>query len=276
MKMYHIRVLAFTLTSVAALASANAADMYRAPEPFAGGGYKDVPVASWTGFYIGANAGYGWNSGSTTLKFTGVDGPGDAPDVNGKRSLNPEGGFGGGQIGYNWQGAVFGPRVVFGVEADIQGAGLTGKASQTLTNNVGVLFAGSAQSDLEWFGTVRGRLGYSFDRALVYFTGGFAFGGVKDTLTLRARDSDDVVTSVSKDKTQTGYVLGGGLEYAINPAWSLKGEYQYLNLGTDKLSGVADADGGEDRNKGSLSDHSYHTVRVGLNYHIQPGYEPLK
>src|SRR5262249_51798141 len=104
MKKYRIGLLAFTLTSVAALASANAADMYRAPEPFAGGGYKDGPlVQSWTGFYVGVNGGYGWNAANTTLSFKGVDGPGDAPDVHGNKSLDPEGGFGGGQIGYNWQ-----------------------------------------------------------------------------------------------------------------------------------------------------------------------------
>jgi outer membrane immunogenic protein len=267
------RTLFGLVSAVALITSANAADMYRAPEGV--GGYKDGPAYvanTWTGFYVGVNGGYGWSAGSTDLSFTGSDNNGvDAPNVHGNKSLDPSGGFGGGQIGYNWQH----DRIVFGVEADIQGAGINDNASQTLTNASGVVFSGAAKSELDWFGTVRGRLGYSFDRALVYFTGGLAFGGVKDRLSLAAIDGLPGTTVLTtKNDTQTGYVLGGGLEYALSPAWSVKAEYQYINLGSEKLSAVAD---GEDKNTGSVNvDHSYHTVRVGLNYHIHQDYEPLK
>src|SRR5258706_13123413 len=105
----------FGLTLISALAlgafSANAADMYRAAPA---GGYKDEPVYvanTWTGFYVGVNGGYGWTPSDSTF---GTD-------------FSPSGGFGGGQIGYNWQGAFgLGSHLVLGVEADIQGAGISG------------------------------------------------------------------------------------------------------------------------------------------------------
>ena len=149
MKKWHAGLLGLTLTSAIAL-SANAADMYR-------GGLKDgppppayVPVETWTGFYGGFNAGYGG---------TANDGP-----------LSPSGGFGGGQIGYNWQGLFgFSPWVI-GIEADIQGAGISDSAGY------GPAYL---ENSLNWFGTVRGRVGYSFGPALLYATGGFAYGEVE-------------------------------------------------------------------------------------------------
>ncbi len=105
--------------AAAAIVPASAADMYRA-EP---GGYKDAPVYvpanTWTGFYLGVNGGYGWSAGN--LSVTGVDADGeDAPNVHGNAKIDGNGGFGGAQIGYNWQQG----HMVLGVEADIQGASI--------------------------------------------------------------------------------------------------------------------------------------------------------
>ena len=223
-------VIGLTLTSALALAafSANAADMYRG-EP--AGSYKDAPVYvanTWTGFYAGVNGGYGWTSDSSNFQ--------------------PEGGFGGGQIGYNWQGGFgFGQAWVFGVEADFQGADIS-------DNAFGV------KSQLNWFGTVRGRLGYAFDRTLVYATGGFAYGEVETK-----------VPGFSQSDTQTGYVVGGGVEYKINPSWSLKGEYQFISLDASDASGAGSLAGFSNTDRTDV-----HTVRLGLNYHVGHGYEPLK
>ena len=102
------------------------------------------------------------------------------------------------------------------------------------------------------------------DRTLIYFTGGFAFGEVESKGHYYRRAFD--VT-----ETQTGYVLGGGLEYKINPAWSIKGEYQFLSLDASDINGAGPL------SPGSSNDTSeVHTVRVGLNYHVGQGYEPLK
>jgi outer membrane immunogenic protein len=218
-------LLALTLTSVVAFASANAADMYRAPAP---GGYKDTPYVgvNWSGLYVGVNGGGAWNATKDT-------------------PLDPTGGFGGGQIGYNWQG-MWHPNVVIGIEADFQG----GDISDSDRNH---------KSELEWFGTVRGRLGYAFDRALVYGTGGFAYGSVKNTVV---RDTTS--------ETQTGWVAGGGVEYKLAPAWSAKAEYQFLSLD------AGDANGAGPLGQGLGDRSEVHTFRVGVNYFVGSGYEPLK
>src|SRR5262249_17791268 len=147
--------LALTLIGAAALPSfANAADIYR---PGPGGGYKDEPGyvgVNWSGFYIGVNGGYGWTA-NTDSAF----------------DLKPAGGFGGGQIGYNWQGGFgLGRAWVFGIEADIQGADISDKD----------VFGDRSKMDM--FGTVRGRVGYAFGPALVYATGGFAYGNVENSV----------------------------------------------------------------------------------------------
>jgi outer membrane immunogenic protein len=247
-------ILGLALTSVLALsASANAADMYRTG-PAAMGGYKDGPAyvgVNWTGFYAGVNGGGAWSNENQledpVVPFGGV---------------SPAGGFGGGQIGYNWQGYGFGPSFVFGIEADIQGSGITDKQFDILGD--------SFKSNLDFFGTVRGRLGYAMDRTLFYFTGGFAYGG----LHKRALDFPG---DFKFDDTATGYVLGGGVEYKFTPAWSLKLEYQYLNFGKNDPVDVSGNGLGTFSNfTGVSKDDDYHTVRVGVNYQFQPGYEPLK
>ena len=227
-------ILGLTLTSalVLAAASANAADIYR---PDAGGGYKDgpayIPVNTWTGFYIGANGGYGWNANH------------HSDDL-----LDPAGGFGGGQIGYNWQGGFgFGPHLVLGIEADIQGADISDSV-------------GGFKSQVNWFGTVRGRIGYAFDRTLIYGTGGFAYGEVENSIPVLGKATE----------TQTGYTVGGGIEYKINPAWSVKGEYQFINLDASSLTGAGPL------GLNGTDSSEFHTVRLGVNYHLGGGYEPLK
>ncbi len=237
MKTWHAGLLGLALTSTLAL-SANATDMYR-------GGLKDGPppvapiVAApiWTGFYIGVNGGYGW---------TANDG-----------LLSPEGGFGGGQIGYNWQGLFGYSPLVIGIEADFQGAGISDSASDGLV---------SLETSLNWFGTVRGRLGYAIGPTLIYATGGFAYGEVE------SKGSIIGLGSASITETQTGYVVGGGIEYKFNPAWSVKAEYQYIDLDASDLYGAGPLNGNF-----PYSDRSeVNTVRVGVNYAVgRGGFGPL-
>jgi outer membrane immunogenic protein len=146
------------LSSVALLGLASgamAADLpsRRAPAPI----IASVPVFTWTGFYVGVNAGYGWNTN-------------DSITVGGVRfDLDDEGGFvGGAQAGYNYQIGSF----VVGLEGDIQYADFGGDDRFDFDND------GIADDDFnnsDWFGTVRARAGVAFDRALIYATGGFAF-----------------------------------------------------------------------------------------------------
>jgi outer membrane immunogenic protein len=224
-------LLGLTLTSVVALASANAADIFRGP---AEGGFKDAPFVgvNWSGLYAGVNGGAAWT-------------PSRSDD-----DVNPSGGFGGGQIGYNWQG-MWHPNLVLGIEADIQG----GDISDTKLFNVGAV-----RSELEFFGTVRGRLGYAYGPALIYGTGGFAYGSVRNSFP-----------GFSQSDTQTGWVAGGGVEYKLAPNWSAKVEYQFLSLDArdSNVGTLGSNEGNNDRSE-------VHTVRFGVNYFVRNVYEPLK
>jgi outer membrane immunogenic protein len=169
--------------------------------------------AIWEGAYIGVNG--GWSDSNFT---------------------EPEGGFGGGQIGYNWQR----DRFVFGVEGDFQGGDISGTAFDQ--------FGDTARSDVNWFSTVRGRLGFASGTWLVYGTGGVAFADIDNRIHF-------IDGSVSRDSgTQTGYAVGAGAEWAFAPNWSAKAEYLYLGFGDDTLP------------SGDRINNDFQTVRVGLNY----------
>jgi outer membrane immunogenic protein len=155
-----------------------AANLYSNGNPATG---PYLPPNNWAGFYGGVNGGYAWNTGSDVSHVAIASDCGGLPGcivgvplVAKKATTSPEGGFGGGQVGYNWQAS----RWVFGLETDIQGASLN--RTNSLTNGLPIgIDIGS--SSLDWFGTVRGRLGFTiFDSALLYATGGFAYGGVED------------------------------------------------------------------------------------------------
>jgi outer membrane immunogenic protein len=268
-------------------AQANAADMYAR-------GMKDAPVyvpaASWTGFYLGGNGGYGWSNEdsrntATVNEYVLVQCPlAGAPAVctdTKKGSLNPEGGFGGGQIGYNVQ---LHSSIVVGVEADIDGADIKDSTTRTLSPALVAALSGNTYtsvgaSETNFLGTVRGRIGCTLGDSLIYFTGGFAYGGVKDSLAVKT-GAGVISGAVSKSETETGYVLGGGVEHRFSPSWSIKAEYQYVDLGETKLTIPAQAapaaNGAHQALASSTNTHTYNTVRVGLNYRIAPGYEPLK
>jgi outer membrane immunogenic protein len=258
-----MRQAALLLGAVGAAAlfsSAFGADMYNAP---GGGGYKDgpAPFTSWTGFYAGINGGGAWGD-SNELIF--VDGNSAITGDAGR--FRNGGGFGGGQIGYNWQG-VWHPLLVLGVEADIQGAGISDHFVRSASYYGTTTFDG--KQDVGFFGTVRGRIGYTSGNVLVYGTGGFAYGGVNTRFQLT---NAAFTNNISSNATRTGFAVGGGLEYKITPEWSIKAEYQFIDLGDEKLTNAA-SDGTAD---GTKVDTSFHTVRAGINYFLDPAYSPLK
>jgi outer membrane immunogenic protein len=245
---------------------ANAADLNRSS-------FKDSPAAfatpMWNGFYVGFNGGYGWRETSDQFAYAACADCDPAYVAYG--GIGAEGAFGGGQMGYSIQGVFGAPWLVAGIEADIQGSGITGKGVDTYGN--------SYKTSLDWFGTVRGRVGYAASNTLIYFTGGFAFGG------LRQHAEDNIYSPPTAyydfSGTVTGYVLGGGIEYKFSPSWSLKAEYQYLNFGrNDATTSAAAVDAGYGATASAdylkVGDDAFHTMRVGLNYWVHPTYEPLK
>lgn len=250
-------------------AQANAADLN-------GRGYKDGPAAFaapvWNGVYVGVNGGYGWRDTNDQFAYGACASDcGNVDPFPAYGGIGADGGFGGGQIGIIRQGILGTPWLVAGIEADIQGSGIAGKGTDAGGLNY--------RTSLDWFGTLRGRAGYAANNTLIYFTGGLAFGG------LRQHGEDNVYTpdlaSYDFNGTVTGYVLGGGAEYKFNPSWSLKAEYQYLNFGkNDATTSAAAVDAGygatASANSFKVSEDAFHTVRLGLNYWVNPGYTPLK
>jgi outer membrane immunogenic protein len=240
--------------------AASAADLYRNPPPAS----TYVPPAayvdtySWAGFYAGINGGYGWTGDNGSIGYGGGIFDGDSSG-----RAQPQGGFGGGQIGYNFQSGS----IVYGVETDFQGSGISDRVTGTTALGNGF----TSRESIDWFGTVRARLGYSFGRVLVYGTGGFAYGNVRERALLADTGGDSA--SLGANGTQTGWVAGGGIEYKVTPNWSVKGEYQHIDLGTEKLYGFDS--GGSAVTTNSL-ETSFDTVRLGLNYRFGGGAEPLK
>ena len=206
-------------------------------------------VYDWTGFYIGVNAGVGIGRDRLQQDFFQVGSPYSF-------YASPQGGFGGGQLGYNWQtGSMFGP-VVFGVEADIQGAGL----SDDRTNFGLVGINTRYDQKLDWFGTARGRIGIANGPVLSYVTAGYAFGNVRTDVT---QTFGAATATSSTDRLQSGWVVGSGVEAALGGNWTGKIEYLYLNLG-NKIVNSALLFAATPL----ASEIRENIFRVGLNYRI--------
>ena len=192
-----MKVVLFAAASVVALATAaSAADLpsrHTAPVLV-----PTVPVFTWTGLYAGVSGGY--------------IGARDKMSGSVSNTLNTDGALFGGDIGYNWQS---GP-LVFGVETDLAYA--TAKGSSTIGTAV-------QSTKLDAFGTFRGRVGYAVDRALFYVTGGLAYGETRDRLTTSN-------SYASASGWRTGWTLGGGIEYAVTPNWTVRAEGLYADLGS--------------------------------------------
>jgi outer membrane immunogenic protein len=239
--MNRIVKLAVACAAVTAIVgTANAADI-RPPPPVKAPPAFVAPLFTWTGFYIGANLGYGWGDGSGTIRHVSV-----APvGARGPLSGDGDGILGGIQIGYNWQTGPF----VIGFETDFQATGAEG----SFTGRAGpVLYRGTTETP--WFGTIRGRVGYAADRWLFYFTGGGYYAENKAT-GIASRPG--AVAAFSTTEDGWGWTVGGGVEWAFAPNWSAKLEYLYLatpdNVPTrpgTRLDGNTDT----------------HVFRVGVNY----------
>jgi outer membrane immunogenic protein len=253
------------VSALAMIASAQAADL---------GGMKEPPAAppiwNWSGFYVGVNGGYIWDQGGVSaLDQEYVD----WWNYSDRHQATLDGGFGGGQIGYNIQR----DRLVYGVEVDIQGASLSASRNANPWDGYATPFSSAnAEANLDWFGSVRGRLGLvPWGNILVYITGGWAFGGFTDNMR-HTYDWGYYNNNNNSNDVRSGYDLGAGVEWGVSPAWSLKVEYQFFDLGSVDVRHYW-ADGyGDWTSAQSEAKLSFNTVRVGINYHFLPEYVPLK
>ena len=228
------KLLSMTIGAVALSSPALAADL---ATPV----YQEVivstaPASSWTGFYLGANAGYGW--GNLDWKYAG----------GGRANQTTEGGVIGGTAGYNFQTG----NLLLGVEGDFGWADINGSK--------GCPGAGySCRSELNSFGTLRARAGWASDRVLLYGTGGLAFGDQN----IETKKSSGTAPPSGKaingsSTTAVGWTAGVGAEYAFSRNWSGKLEWLYYDLGSDTYK--------VDFNQKVKAGQSGSIVRVGLNY----------
>jgi outer membrane immunogenic protein len=240
---------AYVALAVAGAVSAQAADLptrKEAPAPV-----FVPPPFTWTGFYVGANVGGVWSNGgnaSTTVFANGfpigtISGV-PATLANVFPGSNFGGGqsgvIGGGQAGYNWQWGSW----VFGAETDFDGTSLSRSRSVIGPTFVEPIFGApdfftaNGSVKLDWLGSTRGRVGFAWDRLLIYGTGGVAYGGASSRLDVfDAVDGFSFSTS-GGSSTRVGWTAGGGVEYAFTNNWIIGAEYLYYNLGSRHLNFV--------------------------------------
>ena len=250
-----------TAAAIAALgaSSALAADLpvrtYTKAPPMVAAPYN------WSGFYLGANVGYGVGRSRTNAYGTG----GGFILENETTYLSPAGVIGGGQIGYNWQAnAGFLGTVVYGVEADIQGSGQKTSSCIGLCALNNTTINVNLSQKLDWFGTVRGRVGIANGPVLGYVTGGYAYGNVN---TSGSFVSGGAISPFSFEQTRGGYVLGSGVEAALGGNWTGKIEYLYLDLGTQTQLASTAAVAGTFGNPVAVSSRVRDNIfRGGVNY----------
>jgi outer membrane immunogenic protein len=252
---YFVRLSIAASAAIAVSVAAQAADL--------GPPISKAPVTSWTGFYIGGSAGYGWSNSEVDPAATGalcnalengclpsnVLTNAQVAAVPPALLTHPTGGLLGGQIGYNYQVGS----MVVGLEADLSWTSIEGSDSRggpvPIVGFSPDTVASSATADqrLRYLGTVRARAGYlPFDSLLAYVTGGLAYGQIASTTSISESFSANLAcnigTSFACDSTSTalgststtraGWTVGGGLEYMFAQNWSLRGEYLYFNLGS--------------------------------------------
>jgi outer membrane immunogenic protein len=220
-----------TTAVLGAAAGVRAADLPAAPPAYKAPGPVVVPLNTWTGFYVGAQVGYGFGQSSGTQNANGTFFP-VVP-----YSIDPAGVLAGGHVGFNYQTGA----LVVGAEADVEASNLNGATTifafdQTYVFNV----------KADTLASVRGRIGWAQDRLMLYGTGGVAWGHVS-TPPLDALNG-----------WRTGWTAGAGAEYALPRNWSARVEYRYTDLG--RASSF-------DPNLNSTDDNklSFHAVRLGVS-----------
>ncbi|MBG0798630.1 carbohydrate porin [Methylocystis sp. L43] len=224
------------------------------------------PVFSWVGMYMGASLGgavplhagerlqatSGFGAPVFDLYPSGVTRPGVTVGV---------------QVGYNWQRGPF----VWGFETDLslldgrRGPHGLFPASPTYVPGLPA-YALSANSSANFFASIRGRVGYAWDRSLFYLTGGVAAGGARGpaTLTLGPGGPDAIFSAPWSQSSRMKYAIGAGFEYAFADNWSARAEYLFLNqsLNTQVF------DNGAGYAYASRMRNENHLLRFGLNYHF--------
>lgn len=237
------------LTAIAS--TAQAADLSADRTPIAAA--VMAPSALWTGYYLGLHAGYGWGRERFTTNGTYQSSLG--PTLRGSGALV------GGQFGWNHQ---LSNNIVLGLEATLAVGGVKMSGSRTLIgvdDDTGepVSFTSRGSTTMNWLTTLGPRLGYAFDRTLVYGKGGFAAAGFRHAF------SNGGFETQTGNQARAGWFLGAGVEHLIAPNWTVKLEYNYLNFRSGYFATTYRPLNGE------ASQIDAHTVTIGFNYLFNAG-----
>ena len=238
-------------------------------------------VWTWTGFYFGGNLGYATGSFNSGTLYS--DASMGTPLFGDTSSARLKGGIGGVQTGYNWQAGL----LVAGLETDVQFStqrNITSSLCPGAICNPGIGFDAPVTLDhthnLDWFGTVRGRLGVAVSPDLVaYGTGGLAVGGIAHAANIGGvvagvdangnPTATSAVTNFTSRTAKTGYAVGGGIEAHLAGNVTGKIEYLHMGFGTDTAAGL----NGQNTPPIAVTFASHVTddiVRLGLNYKFDP------
>ena len=224
--------------ALVAASSAFAADLPAAKSPLS----PPPSAPSWTGFYVGVDAGYGGSSNSVTgLPYQNFAQRAVPAFAYGQGLNGSVAGFHG---GYNYQIN----NLVLGAEGDFDFAGINGAAARVVRDPLGG--AGGLATDglmshesVDWLASIRGRLGYAWGSGLFYATGGVAFEGVNDKYLLSTDAADSSVysasTASSGNRSPVGWVVGAGYEYMLTSNWILRGEYLHYGFSQGNIQTLA-------------------------------------
>jgi outer membrane immunogenic protein len=250
-----MRILIASITAAGAIVGssivASAADLspVYTKAPPALGGYN------WSGFYVGANAGWGLDQVSTDslAPVSGTTTP---------SSSQGSGVLGGGQIGYNW---MLNPSWLFGLETDIDAADIHDTGG--LCTSTG---CATRDGNTDAFGTARARFGFVQNNWLIYATGGYAYDHSSTDRTIVAVTNPREQVLVGQSSTASGWdngwTAGGGAEWGFARNWSMKAEYLFAQIDTSRTFTYSLPSAERDNS----STHNFSIFRVGVNYHFWP------
>jgi outer membrane protein OmpA-like peptidoglycan-associated protein len=198
------------------------------------------PTTNWAGPYVGLSLGGEWTrlGNSVSVAPTAAGAVAGSPGVAGStvsRNIHDTTITGGGQAGYNWQLNNW----VFGVEGDFRGGGPSGSTTLGGVPNAPFAAGDSFRASSDWNASARGRIGYAFDRALLYATGGVAFADASmqaNFVPVTAGAVNFPGSRASDSTVLIGPTVGGGVEYAVSPNISVGAEYRYTDYGHDHLN----------------------------------------
>jgi outer membrane immunogenic protein len=242
------------------------------------------PPFTWTGFYVGLNAGGIWSTGSRSTTFYANGFPFLSTDYTNSLGSGASGFLGGAQAGYNWQSGAF----VMGLETDIDwtstnknysfvGSPFPGGSTVitpggSIVNLSGDALHVNASAKMNWIGTTRARLGFVAtpdNRLMFYGTGGFAYGGGSGYLNIWD-NTQGLFWHGSPSSSRVGWTLGAGVEYAITNNVTIKGEYLYYNLGSSHVVTAANTSAYTIFGPGVYATAKYNydgsIFRAGVNY----------